>query len=139
MELATAILSKEPSVIQPADAKNLREWAVQVINKFSGVTMSGETAAALIKTTAFANVVGASGVTSDQADSQGTWASSLAETERWLKAKHETNVTAKAMGIRRGTVFRRQGSFRSVKVFVNRAEAEEALGKARSERSTRIL
>ena len=52
VELAIAILTREPGANQSADSKNLRRWAVAVIDRFSGVPMPNETAEALVQITA---------------------------------------------------------------------------------------
>lgn len=139
VELATAVLNKEPSANQSADSKNLRKWAVDVINKFSGVPMSAETAEALVRTTALPTVTARPAAVQEEQDSQATWGVVFGGDRTLEDAKHETTVTAKAMGIGEGVVFRRQGSFRSVKVFVNRAEAEDALGKAKAQRASSYI
>ena len=132
VELATAILSRdanEPWANLTPGNKNLRIWAVDVINKFSGVTMSKETADALIQSTASFPQISAVAQ-----DSGGTWGVIFGGDTTLDAAKHEVTNTAKQMGIGSGVVFRRAGSYRSVKIFVSRAEAEDALGKARAVR-----
>ncbi|MBQ5946051.1 hypothetical protein [Massilia sp. ST3] len=135
VELATAILSKEPQAgagNRDADNKNLRKWAVDVINRFSGVPMSEETAAALIQNTASFPQVVAPGNT--EQDPGGTWGLVFGGDTTLDAATHEVTKTAAQMGIGQGEVFRRAGSYRSVRVFVSRSEAEDALWKARSVR-----
>ena len=139
VELATAVLNKEPLASQPTDSKNLRKWAVDVINKFSGVPMSAETAEALVRTTALPNVNAKPTAVQEDQELQSTWGVVFGGDRTLAEAKHETTVTAKVMGIGEGIVFRRQGSFRSVKVLVNRAEAEEALGKAKAQRASSYI
>jgi hypothetical protein len=141
VELATAVLNNAPSASQPEDSKSLRKWAVEVINKYSGVPMSAETKDALVRTTALPlpAPAGTPRATQDEPDSQGTWGVVFGGDRTLAEARHETTVTAPAMGIGEGAVFRRQGSFRSVKVFVNRAEAEDALGKAKAQRSSSYI
>ncbi len=134
VELATAILSKEPAAKQSTDSTSLRKWAVEIINKFSGVPMPQETAQALIQTTALPQTSGASTATQTYPDPEGTWGLIFGGDTSLEAAQHEVTKTAASMGIGSGTIFRRAGSFRSVKVFVSRAEAEDALGKARAVR-----
>lgn len=135
VELATAILSKEPAANQTSEHQNLRKWAVDVINRFSGVPMSSETAQALVQTTALPQVTppAAAAAPSDPA---GTWGVVFGGDSTLEAARHEATVTAKAMGIGEGQIFRRQGSFRSVGVYVSRPEAEDALGKAKAVRKS---
>lgn len=132
VELATAILAKEPGPKQSAESKNLRKWAVTVIDKFSGVPMPTETAEALIQSTALpalAHPLTTPGAPSDPA---GTWGVVFGGDTTLEAAKHEADKTAEKMGLGTGEIFRRAGSFRSVKVYVSRADAEDALGRARS-------
>lgn len=130
VELATAILSKDPARDQPPESRNLRKWAVDVINRFSGVPMSEETADALIQKTALPQVAAVQQPVAVP-DPAGTWGVVFGGDTTLDSAKHEITVTAGRMGIGPGEVFRRAGSFRSVKVYVSRSEAEDALGKAR--------
>lgn len=134
VEIATAILSKEPTAGQTQDSKNLRKWAVEVIDRFSGVPMPRETAEALIQTTALPQVGKAAMPTESQPDAPGTWGVVFGGDSTLDAAKFEVTKTAEKMGIGPGVIFRRSGSFRSVKVFVSRAEAEDAAGKARAVR-----
>lgn len=139
VELATAILSKEPAAQQSADAKLLRKWAVDIINKFSGVSMGQETQQALIQTTALPKVAAVAPVEPGAASPQDTWGVVFGGDATLDEARHETTVTAQKMGIGNSTVFRRAGSFRSVKVFVSKADAEDALGKARALRPSSYM
>jgi hypothetical protein len=133
VELATAILSKEPAASQTAENQNLRKWAVEVINRFSGVPMSQETADALVQTTALPQVATQT-LPAAVTDPSGTWGVVFGGDPTIDSANVEVTKTAERMGIGQGQVFRRAGSFRSVKVFVSRSEAEDALGKARAVR-----
>jgi len=127
VEIATAILSKEPSPSQTPESKSLRTWAVEVIDKFSGVPMPKATAEALIRSTSLPAV----NQPAQPTDSEGTWGLIFGGDSSVQAAKQEVTVTAKKMGIGEGSIFRRAGSFRSVKVFESRSDAEDALGKAR--------
>lgn len=134
VELATTILTKEPGANPSGDAKNLRRWAVAVIDKFSGVPMATETAEALIQSTALPAVASSSTIQSATADPAGTWGVVFGGDTTLESAQHEATKTAASMGIGSGEIFRRAGSFRSVRVYVSRAEAEDGLGKARAVR-----
>jgi hypothetical protein len=132
VEMATAILSKDPGANQTKESKNLRKWAVDVINRFSGVPMSAETADDLVQKTTLPQVFP---VAAQQAqDTSGTWGVVFGGDTTLDAAKHEVTKTAERMGIGSGEIFRRAGSFRSVKVVVSRAEAEDVVGKARAVR-----
>jgi hypothetical protein len=134
VELATAILGKEPGSNQTPESKNLRKWAVEVINRFSGIPMSEATAEALIENTALPQVSLAPAAPVEASDPGGTWGLVFGGDTTLESAKLEVTKTAERMGIGQGEVFRRSGSYRSVKVFVSRADAEDALGKARAVR-----
>jgi hypothetical protein len=138
VELATAILSKEPGNAQSQESRSLRKWAVEVINRFSGVPMSEATADALIQNTALPQI-GVPPQASLVQDTAGTWGVVFGGDSTLEAANHEVTKTAEKMGIGRGDVFRRAGSFRSVKVYVSRSAAEDALGKARIIRSDSYL
>ncbi|PTV50754.1 hypothetical protein [Acinetobacter pittii] len=127
VELATAILSKEPTIDQKIENKSLRKWAVDVINRFSGVPMSEQTADALIKNTALPPITPVNGTSVVESD---TWGVVFGGDTTLDAANFEVTKTAARMGINNGEVFRRAGSYRSVKVFTSRSEAEDALGKA---------
>lgn len=127
VELATAILSKEPTIDQKIENKSLRKWAVDVINRFSGVPMSEQTADALIKNTALPSITSLTGTSVAESD---TWGVVFGGDTTLDAANFEVTKTAARMGINNGEVFRRAGSYRSVKVFTSRSEAEDALGKA---------
>ena len=134
VELATAILAKEPGSNQTPESKSLRKWAVDVINRFSGVPMSEATVDALIQTTALPQVMPAGAAAVESSDAAGTWGLVFGGDTTLESARFEATKTAERMGIGQGEVFRRSGSYRSVKVFVSRADAEDALGKARAVR-----
>jgi hypothetical protein len=134
VELATAILTKEPGANQSSDSRNLRTWAVAVIDRFSGVPMPKETAQALIQSTALPTVTQPTPTLAPVADPAGTWGVVFGGDTTLESAQHEVTKTAERMGIGPGEIFRRSGSFRSVRVYVSRSEAEDAAGKARAVR-----
>ena len=84
--------------------------------------MSAEAEKALIQSTSLPSVT-ATAQSSEIADSFGTWGLVFGGDATLEAAKQEVTATAKKMEITDATVFRRAGSFRSVKTFVNRAEA----------------
>jgi len=131
VELATAILAKDPKEAASPESKGLRRWAVAVINKFSGVPFSADTAEALIQSTQLPQVLVQTEVSSPTLDPKGTWGVVFGGDTTLDSARHEVTKTAAKMGIGSGEIFRRAGSYRSVRVFVSRVEAEDALGKAR--------
>lgn len=133
VELATAILTENPGTNQSVESERIRQWAVDVINKYSGVPMPAATAKALVQNTALPTVV-ATAPAQLSADPAGTWGVVFGGDTSLESAQHEVTKTAESMGIGAGEIFRRAGSYRSVKVYVSRAEAEDGLGKARAVR-----
>lgn len=141
VELATVILNSKPTGQQNADSddsKSLRKWAVDVINKFSGVPMSAEAEKAVIERQALP-LPSAIQLRPDATDIDVTWGVIFGGDATLNAANHEIKVTAKLMGISDATIFRRSGSFRSVKTYVNRMEADAALEKAKSIRESSYL
>lgn len=138
VEIATAILSKEPLPNQTPESKSLRTWAVAVIDKFSGVPMPPATADALVKSTALPAIAQIAPSSANES-TFGTWGVVFGGDSTVQAAKQEVTVTAGKMGIGEGTIFRRAGSFRSVSVFDKRSDAEDALGKARVVRPSSYL
>lgn len=132
VELATAILRQEPIANQSEDAASLRQWAVAVIDRFSGVPMPSSTAKALIQSTALPMVEAGAAPAAAAIDPSGTWGVVFGGDVSLEAAQHEVTVTAARMEIGASQIFRRAGSFRSVKVYVSRAEAEQGLSKARA-------
>ncbi len=106
VELATTILTKEPGTNQSADSKNLRRWAVAVIDRFSGVPMPKETAEALVQSTALPAVASATPSQPPTVDPAGTWVSSLAVIHRWkpLSMKPPRRLSAWALDPARSSV-----------------------------------
>lgn len=129
VELATAILRQDPKTEQTSENRNLRLWAVEVINRYSGVPMSNATATALVENTTLPQSSTFEQATS-ASDPSGTWGVVFGGDTTLEAAKFEVTKTAQRMGIGDAAVFRRSGSFRSVKVVVSRAEAEDIVGKA---------
>ncbi|NCA71546.1 MAG: hypothetical protein EOM91_15955 [Sphingobacteriia bacterium] len=133
VELATAILANEPHPDQSEESKDLRRWAVAVIDRYSGVPMSRDTAKALIMSTALPTNP------ASPSDPAGTWGLVFGGDTTLDAARHEVTKTAERMGIEQGEIFRRDGSFRSVRVYVSRSDAQAALEKARGVRSSSYL
>ena len=96
--------------------------------------MPKETAQALIQSTALPTVTQPTPTLAPVADPAGTWGVVFGGDTTLESAQHEVTKTAERMGIGPGEIFRRSGSFRSVRVYVSRSEAEDAAGKARAVR-----
>lgn len=123
VEIATGILAKEVTPNATDDTKAIRRWAVDVINRFSGVKMEVATQQALVNTTSLPLH------NKSSSDDSGPWGvvfgsdKSKPEAEWELKkAKNKFN----ADGLK---IYLREGSYRSVQVYSTRSEAEEGLGK----------
>lgn len=123
VELATVILSKEAGPNQSAESRNIRKWAVDVINTYSGVPMSVETKTALINSTSLPSV------TKTTDDVNSTFGVVFGADKTIDEANYEVSVKAKKIGVDNAQIFLRSGLYRSVAVYPSRAEAEEALGK----------
>lgn len=134
VEIATAILNKDPGAKPTAEVQSLRRWAVDIIDKFSGVPMPQETASALIQSTPLP-----AARTSRTAADAGPWAVIFGGDTTLDAARHEVSVTARKMGLADATVYLRNGSYRSLASFKDRSAAEEALGKARVVRGDAYL
>ncbi|MEY4977974.1 MAG: hypothetical protein RLZZ352_244 [Pseudomonadota bacterium] len=138
VELSTSILSKEPGPNQSPESKSLRKWAVDVINKFSGVPLSAQAEQSLIEREALP-VPTQAAAPSPPPVADTTWGLVFGGDTTLAAATQEITVTAKKMGLQDAAVFRRSGSFRSVKVINSRAEAEDALGRAQAVRASSYL
>lgn len=134
VEIATAILNKDPGDKPSTEVQSLRRWGVEIIDKFSGVPMPKATANALIQGTPLPAVPRAT-----EQSSSGPWAVVFGGDTTLDAAEHEINVTAKKMGITDAAIYLRSGSYRSIARFNDRSGAEEALGKARTIRADSYL
>jgi hypothetical protein len=137
VEMATAILNKDPGEKPSAEVQSLRKWAVEIIDKFSGVPMPRETATALIQNTPLPSAPAPAAAR--EAASAGPWAVVFGGDTTLDAARHEVKVTAGKMGLENAAIYRRGGSYRSIATFGDRSAAEEALGKARSVRADAYL
>jgi len=133
VELATAILTKEIITDRVAEHRNIRKWAVDVINTYSGVPMSAETQTALIEKISLPTTHKAA------EEHSGTFGVVFGGDRTLKEAKKEISITAKRAGIDNAQIFLRSGSYRSVAVFTSRSEAEDALGKLKALRSSSYL
>lgn len=137
VEIASAILRDKPASDQGAESRSLRSWAVDVLNKYSGVKMSAEAQAALVQSQALPAVAASAPLVEPAAEPAvaDTWGLVFGGDATLEAARHEVTVTARKMGLTDAEVFRRGGSFHSVRVFVSRAEAADALGRAQAIRA----
>lgn len=117
IEIATNILDKDV-VNQTEDSKKLRRWAVDVINSYSKIKMPEDVQSALV------NNVPLPVAASTHAET--TWAVVFGADRTLASAQHEIKVTAKKAGIDNAEILLRGGFYRSVVIFVNKQDAEEA-------------
>ena len=134
VEIATQILAVDSSTTYD---KSLRGWAVTVINQYSGVPMSVETQAALIASKV--SLPSITSPTTEAVDVSNTWGVVFGGDSTLDAAQYEVTTTAKKAGVANAQVFFRAGSYRSVIVFVNRADAEDALGKLKTVRDSSYI
>lgn len=140
VEVATAILNKDPGEKPTAEVQSLRRWAVEIIDRYSGVPMSKETAQALIQSTPLPATPAALAAPAPRDPAAaGPWAVVFGGDTTLESARHEVTVTAKKMGLADATIYRRGGSYRSIASFTDSSAAEEALGKARVVRADAYL
>lgn len=132
VELATTILTKEVDR-KSTESQQLRQWAVDVINTYSGVKMSEETRTALVTRISLPhNRTGAD-------DSASTFAVVFGADKTVDAAKHEVTVTARQAGVKGAEIFLRSGAYRSVIVAESRADAEELLGRLQGQRASSYI
>jgi hypothetical protein len=129
VELATAILNESPPMKQPSDSKNIRRWAVDVINKYSGVPMSKETVNALVETTTLPVLKAEKVDPQETPELSSAWGVVFGGDKTLEDAKQKITASEDSK------IYLRHGSFRSLKVFINRSEAEDALGRAKIRQS----
>lgn len=136
VELAITILSKEPDTAgnkNVGEENSLRRWAIDVVNSYSGVNMAKETEKALLQ-----NISSFPSAAIPLPDLDGTWGVVFGGFPTLESAKEES-ILAERVNIGRGEIFRRAGSFRTVRVLVSRSEAEDVLGKANTIRRSYLV
>ena len=121
IELATVILNKEPT--KADETHDLRKWAVEVINKYSGVPMTAETKSALINRVPLPNT------NIEPQQSTGPYGVVFGGDRTLAEAQYEIKTTAKKAGVNNAQIYLRSGSYRSVAVFATQSEASDVLGK----------
>jgi hypothetical protein len=131
VEVASIILSKEIPPRQSSDQKELRTWAVNVINRYSGVPMSSDTQAALVSTISLPTAT-----TTAPVDEAGTFGVVFGGDRTIDAARDEVKRANSVLDNAEAQIFLRMGSYRTVVVFVSRSEAEEALGKLKALRGS---
>lgn len=131
VEIAAAILSKDPTANKTPESTKLRAWALEIINKYSGVPMLPDTQTAVIEKEPFPKL-GTRPPEAAEQDPAGTWGVVLGATPRLSEARQISTENVSRMGLGQADVFRRAGVFRIVKVVVSHPEAEDALGRARN-------
>ena len=123
VELAAGILREAPS----PETANLRSWATEVINQYSGVPLSPQTRKDLIETTVLPSVT--------ERPRPGRWGVIYGADSDLDAARYEVERAVPLVGIDNAAIYFRAGSYRSVAVYEGRSEADEALLKARKRRA----
>ncbi|WP_406624198.1 hypothetical protein [Acidovorax sp. SDU_ACID1] len=131
VELAANILAKEPDPDQSKGSKGVRQWSVDVIDRYSGVPMPKEVADAVVNDVALP-------IKTVEASGANAWAVVFGADKSVKEAQDEIK-RANGAGITGGQIFFRAGSYRSVKVYDFRPDAQEGLKKARAIRSDAYL
>lgn len=129
VELATNILAREVPARQTDEQRQMRKWAVDVINAYSGVPMDLATQQALITTTSLPKI------TSTE-DAASTWAVVFGADRSLAEAQAEVNRLARQTAFKTAQILLRSGSYRTVVQFDSRNAAEDALGQMRAIRSS---
>lgn len=132
VELAIEILNKEQTGKIVGEERSLREWAVKIVDSYSGIPLPKETKVAIIE-----NKVKLPGSQAADAESS-TWAVVFGADKTLKEAQYEVALASKK-GLGQGQIFLRSGSYRSVIVAANRSEAEELLGKFKSFRDSSYM
>lgn len=125
VELASQVLREAPR----EETKNLRQWATDVINRYSGVPMSAAAQKDLVEQTALPALVQSVVAPSTQ------WGVVFGADSELDKAKYEVEVAGPKVGVDGGLIYLRGKVYRSVAVFTQRSDAEDALAKARNRRA----
>lgn len=131
VELATNILSREVTANQTVEQRQMRRWAVDVINAYSGVPMDANTQQALITTTSLPK-------TAVQDDSHATWAVVFGSDTTRDSAQYEVTQVQRRYQIA-SQIYLRSGSYRSVALAHDRSQAEDFLGQLKQYRGTSYI
>lgn len=139
VELAVAILTEDPrDKADPEADQKIRGWAVKVLNVYSGVPMSEAAAAAVISTTALPAISSGAAATPPAGIPADTWGVVIGGDRSLTDAQKNLGNIKQRLGME-AEIFRRAGSFRSVKVYVKSDEAREALVQAKTLNPTSYL
>ena len=136
IELATTILTKDSGPNPSEETKHLRNWAVGVINVYSGVPMNDTTKDALVSGSIS---LPAKQLENQTTDAAGTWGVVFGGDKTLEEAQYEIKHTAKSVGVNKAQIFLRSAAYRSVAVYTSRTEAEDALGKLKTVRSSSYI
>jgi hypothetical protein len=129
VELAIEILNKDPNGKNTAEEKILKDWAIKVVDTYSGVPLPKELKAAIVDNKVKLTTA---------AEQTATWAVIFGADKSLKEAQYEISQANKR-GYPTGQIFLRAGSYRSVIIASNRAEAEELLGRLKNYRESSYL
>ncbi|MBB4819283.1 hypothetical protein HNP29_002673 [Pseudomonas alcaligenes] len=139
VELAVTILTEDPRTDENAKAdQEIRGWAVKILDAYSGVPMSKDQAEAVISTTALPAIPSSAAATPSATSPADTWGVILGGDTSLDNAQKTVGTIKQRVGLD-AQIFRRAGSFRSVKVYLDNDEAKQALTKATEYNSTAYL
>ena len=130
VEVAIEILNKDPTGKNKDEEKALREWAVKVVDLYSGVPLPKE-----VKTAIVDNKVKLPNTNAANIEESSTWGIIFGGDKSLKEAQYEITQAGKK-GLPAGRIFLRAGSYRSVIIVGNRAEAEDLLGKVKKYRDS---
>ncbi|MDU9413199.1 hypothetical protein [Pseudomonas sp. zfem005] len=139
VELAVTILNQAPRTGENAEAdEKIRGWAVRILDAYSGVPMSEDESKAVISTTTLPVTPSSAAITPSAASPADTWGVILGGDTSLDNAQKTVGIIKQRVGLD-AQIFRRAGSFRSVKIYVNNDEAKQALTKATEYNPTAYL
>lgn len=139
VELAVTILTEAPRTDENAKAdQEIRGWAVKILDAYSGVPMSKDQAEAVISTTALPAIPSSAAATPSATSPADTWGVILGGDISLDKAQETVGIIKQRVGLD-AQIFRRAGSFRSVKVYLDNNEAKQALAQAKTLNPTSYL
>ncbi|CAN7455523.1 hypothetical protein LJR232_002897 [Aquipseudomonas alcaligenes] len=139
VELAVAILTEDPrDNADPEADQKIRGWAVKILNAYSGVPMSEAAAEAVISTAALPAISSSTAAAPSAASPADTWGVILGGDTSLDKAQETVGAIKQRIKVD-AQIFRRAGSFRSVKIYVNNDEARQALIQAKTLNPTAYL
>ncbi|WCD83290.1 hypothetical protein [Pseudomonas sp. TUM22785] len=139
VELAVTILTEDPRTDENAKAdQEIRGWAVKILDAYSGVPMSKDQAEAVISATALPAIPSSAAATPSATSPADTWGVVMGGSGLLADAQRAVGTIKESLKMD-AQIFRRAGSFRSVKVYLDNNEAKQALAQAKTLNPTAYL